>query len=124
MIRTAHPDKLKADLTFSFRINLEHKIKSSPSPSIDRTFKAIFEMPKTPNSQLLTKICKHQYRNPIFLARQWQLDLAERKYSSRADLSRKLGVSRARVTQVLNLTQLPEDVIEKLYAMVIPFQNQ
>ena len=77
-------------------------------------------MPKTTNSQLLTKICQHQYRNPIYLACQWQKDLAEGKYDSRADLSRKLGVSRAKVTQVLNLLKLPGDMIENLYAMVDP----
>jgi biotin operon repressor len=48
------------------------------------------------------------------------MDLAERKYDSRADLSRKLGVSRARVTQVLNILKLPDDIIEKLYAMGDP----
>ena len=74
-------------------------------------------MPKPPNSQLLTKICNHQYRNPIFLARQWQKDLAEGKYDSRADLSRNLGISRARVTQILNLLKLPEDIIEKVSAI-------
>jgi hypothetical protein len=77
-------------------------------------------MPKTPNSQLPTKICRHQYRNPIYLARQWHGDLAEGKYSSRADLSRKMGVSRARVTQILNLLKLPTEIIEKVSALGDP----
>jgi hypothetical protein len=77
-------------------------------------------MPKVTNHQLLTKICRHQYRNPIYLAREWQKDLSEKKYRSRADLSRKLGVSRARVTQVLNLLKLPEDIIDKVNAMGDP----
>jgi hypothetical protein len=77
-------------------------------------------MPKPPNRQLLTKICNHRYRNPIFLARQWQKDLAEGKYCSRADLSRKVGVSRARVTQILNLLKLPEEIIEKVASMGDP----
>jgi biotin operon repressor len=77
-------------------------------------------MSKTPNGQLLTKTCRHQYRNPIYLARQWQKDLAEGKYSSQADLSRKMGVSRARVTQILNLLKLPEAIIEKVCAMGDP----
>jgi len=92
----------------------------SPKPSEDRTFRMVFEMPKVTDHQLITKICKHQYRNPIFLAREWQKDLSEGKFSSRADLSRKMGVSRARVTQVLNLLKLPEDVIDKAYAMGDP----
>jgi hypothetical protein len=80
----------------------------------------VFEMPKVRESQLLTKICKHQYRNPIFLAQEWQKDLSEGKYSSRADLSSKMGVSRARVSQILNLLKLPEDIIDKAYAMGDP----
>jgi ParB-like chromosome segregation protein Spo0J len=74
----------------------------------------------TPNKQLLTKICKHQYRNPIYLAREWKRDLAEGKYSSQADLSRNLEVSRARVTQILNLLKLPAEIIEKLSALGDP----
>jgi hypothetical protein len=77
-------------------------------------------MPTTPKSQLLIKICNHQYRNPIYLACQWQKALAEGKYDSRSDLSRKLGVSRARVSQVLNILKLPEVIIENLYAMGDP----
>ncbi len=56
----------------------------------------------------------------IYLARQWQQDLSEGKYRSQADLSRNLGVSRARVTQVLNLLKLPREMIEKVCAMGDP----
>ena len=77
-------------------------------------------MPLVTKKPSITKVCRHQYRNPIYLACQWQKDLAEGKYDSRADLSRKLGVSRARVTQVLNIMKLPEDIIENLYAMGDP----
>jgi hypothetical protein len=77
-------------------------------------------MPHPQTCQNITKIAKHQYRNPVYLARQWQNDLAEGKYSSQADLSRKVGVSRARVTQILNLLKLPEEIIEKVCAMGDP----
>ena len=77
-------------------------------------------MPKFTNSQILAKISKHQYRNPIFLAQEWQKGLSEGKYSSRADLSRRMGVSRARVTQILNLLKLPEEIVEKVCAMGDP----
>jgi hypothetical protein len=92
----------------------------SPSPTLDRTFKAVLEMPKITNGQLLTKICKHQYRNPVFLAREWQKDLADGKYKSRAALSGTVGVSRARVTQVLNLLKLPNEIIEKVIILGDP----
>jgi hypothetical protein len=73
-------------------------------------------MPKVTNYQLLTKICKYQYRNPIFLAREWQKGLLEGKYGSRSDLSQKLGVSRARVTQILNLLKLPAEMTHQIVA--------
>jgi len=36
---------------------------------------------------------------------------------SKADLSRKLGVSRAKVTQILNLLKLPEELKEEIETM-------
>ena len=36
---------------------------------------------------------------------------------TRADLARKLGISRARVTQILNLLKLPEEPKEEIEAM-------
>ena len=42
-----------------------------------------------------------QYRNPILLAQEWQRLVTELG-ASRADLARQLGVSRARITQVLD----------------------
>jgi hypothetical protein len=97
---------------------LEHT--GSPKPSEGRTFRAVFARPMITNHQLLTKICKHQYRNPVYITRQWKNDLAVGKYVLRADLSRKIGVSRAKVTQILNLLKLPTDIIDKAYAMGDP----
>jgi len=45
-------------------------------------------------------------RNPIALAEEWQRWLADGDVRSKADLARTLGVSRARVTQVLDLLRL------------------
>lgn len=36
---------------------------------------------------------------------------------TRAELARKLGISRARVTQVLNLLKLPEDLKDEIERM-------
>jgi len=52
------------------------------------------------------------HRNPIALAREWDALLADGTYSSRAELARSLGISRARVTQVLNLLNLVPPVLE------------
>jgi biotin operon repressor len=81
-------------------------------------------MPQHRISQKIVKISKHQFRNPIYLARQWQLDLADGKYRSPADLSRKMGVSRSRVTQIMNLLKLPKSIIEKVSAMGDPLPKR
>jgi ParB-like chromosome segregation protein Spo0J len=46
-----------------------------------------------------------RYRNPVIMAQEWQSILDRENYTP-ADLARKLGVSRARVTQVLRLLRL------------------
>lgn len=61
-----------------------------------------------------------QYRNPIALAREWQGMLATGECASRAELARRLGVSRPRVTQVLGLLDLAPDVLEALAALGDP----
>jgi hypothetical protein len=46
--------------------------------------------------------------------------LAEEERSSRADLVRKLGMSRARVSQVMGLLDFPPDVIEAVASLAKP----
>ena len=43
---------------------------------------------------------------------------------SRADLARELGVSRARVTQVLNLLNLPKPVLDAIASLGDPLPSQ
>jgi biotin operon repressor len=64
------------------------------------------------------------YRNPIFLARKWKSMLEIGEYSSRTDLARALGVSRARVAQLLRLLRLDPTVIEKITALGDPLSSQ
>jgi hypothetical protein len=61
-----------------------------------------------------------QYRNPISLAQEWQSMLGAGECPSRADLARKLGVTRARVTQVLGLLELAPDVVTSVLALGDP----
>ena len=49
--------------------------------------------------------------------------LAEGGCASRADLARKLGVSRARVTQVLGLLDLTPEVLDTIVALGDPLPN-
>ncbi|MCK5117493.1 MAG: hypothetical protein KAR44_12905 [Candidatus Aegiribacteria sp.] len=43
--------------------------------------------------------------------------MMEMEELSRAELARKLGISRARVTQMMNLLKLPEDQISEIEGM-------
>ena len=61
-----------------------------------------------------------QYRNPIALAQEWQRALDDGECTSRAALARKLGVTRARVTQVLGLLDLAPDVVHAIAALGDP----
>ncbi len=95
----------------------------SPNRSIHRTFRATFEMPVTTHNHHLIKIDKRQYRNPIYLAKEWRNALDKGEYKSPADLSRHLKVSRARVTQILKLLHLSPDVIDMIFALADPLRN-
>ena len=85
----------------------------SPYKSIDRTFRAVFRLEVLPNGRKPGKSKpKRTYRNPVILAREWGKMLRSGKYASQTALARKLGVSRVRVTQVLNLLRLAPEVLE------------
>src|SRR5581483_2677370 len=59
-------------------------------------------------------------RNPIALAREWQGLLGGPECASRSDLARMLGVTRARVTQVLALLDLAPEVLDAIVALGDP----
>jgi ParB-like chromosome segregation protein Spo0J len=60
---------------------------------------------------------KRTYRNPILLALEWKRMLDSREYSSQTDLSRKVGVSRARINQYLRLLKLPPEIQKTMVQM-------
>ena len=68
------------------------------------------------NNGIIKQRNKKTYRNPIILAREMSL-VMEMEELTRADLARKLGLSRARVTQMLNLLELPEILILEIEEM-------
>ena len=79
---------------------------SAPDYTIIRTLPAAVSEPKP----------RKTFRNPMVLA----LELAEelkRDGISRAELARRHGLSRARVTQWLSLLDLPKLEIERVLAM-------
>jgi len=50
------------------------------------------------------------YRNPVALGLEWRRAIDSGHYTSQADLARRKDVSRARVTQILNLLRLSPKV--------------
>ena len=66
---------------------------------------AFFEPPRAPDQP------SRQCRNPIVVAQEWQHMLDKSECASRADLARQLGISRARVAQVLNMLDLTPEVL-------------
>jgi hypothetical protein len=86
-----------------------------PSPMAERTlvwdvFEYVFEANRRRMGRLRPV---RTYRNPIFLAREWKRMLDSGEYASQTALAQKIGVSRARVNQILRLLRLPEELKEK-----------
>ncbi len=59
---------------------------------------------------------KKTFRNPIIQAKEMRLEM-DLHDMSKAQLARKLNITRARVTQMLNLLKLPEELKEEIEAM-------
>jgi hypothetical protein len=68
----------------------------SPIRNIDRTFTDIFFFhPKPP----IKKKSQRYYQNPIYVAKEYKRINELGEVKNQSDLARKLGVSRARVSQ-------------------------
>jgi hypothetical protein len=80
-------------------------------------------MPVVQFNHNLIKIGKRQYRNPIYLAKEWSQALDNGEYASPAALARQLRISRARVIQILNLLKLAPDVIEMISSLGDPMKS-
>jgi hypothetical protein len=96
----------------------------SPDCTKGRTFRAVFELPDhTREPNLKKENPLRAYRNPIILAREWQRALESEDCPSKAALARKLGVTRARVTQVLRLLRLDQKVTDAIAALGDPLPS-
>lgn len=80
-------------------------------------------MPVVNNNRNLFRTGRRQFRNPICLAKEWRMLLDSGRCSSATDLSRYLQVSRARVTQVMNLLLLSSEVIEIILELGDPLKS-
>jgi len=86
-------------------------VSDSPCSSIDRTFvyqfyfQIVIKKPST---------TKKTYRNPIYLAKEYKEMIDSGDAKNQAELAKIKGISRARVTQILNLLKLDKSIIDNL----------
>ncbi|MBA7625237.1 hypothetical protein ES703_32663 [subsurface metagenome] len=96
-------------------------LSGSPDCSIDRTFISTFYFPCK-----ATKInqIKHIYRNPIYLARECKRMIDNGQVKNQSSLARKLGISRVRICQILNLLKLNPLIIQELEKFGDPLKTK
>ncbi len=97
-----------------------------PSPMAERTliwdvFDYIFEAERRRMGR--TKPVR-TYRNPIFLAREWAEAMEVGNFRSQRAFARAIGLSHARVSQVLSLLRLCPDALETLDALGDPLYSR
>jgi len=97
------------------------KLAGSPDCSIDRTFISTFYFPHkvTKANQI-----KHVYRNPIYLAREYKQMIDNGQVKNQSGLARKLGISRERICQILNLLKLNPLVVQELEKLGDPLKSK
>jgi hypothetical protein len=93
----------------------------SPGKLKARTFRATFCFPAEGKPQgSKARRPPRRFRNPLSLAQGWQQALGSGEHSTQADFARRQGISRARVTQVLQLLNLAPDVWHIIAALGDP----
>ena len=96
-------------------------MSSSPDCNIDRTFISKFyfqtAVKKSPAP-------KKTYRNPIYLAKEYKKMIVLGEAKNQAELARIKGISRARVTQILNLLKLDKSIIDNLEQIGDPMDKK
>ncbi|MCK4376793.1 MAG: hypothetical protein KAV97_01070 [Actinomycetia bacterium] len=97
------------------------KSLGSPDCNIDRTFISTFHFPhKVKKANQIERI----YRNPIYLAREYKQMIDYGQVKNQSGLARKLGISRARVAQILGLLKLNPLIIQELEKLGDPLQSK
>ena len=95
------------------------KCLGSPDYSIDRTFISIFHFPKkVKKANQIMRI----YRNPIYLAREYEKMIDNGQVKNQSGLTRKLGISRVRVHQMLSLLKLNPLIVQDLEKLGDPLK--
>ena len=96
-------------------------MSDSPRCSIDRTFiyRIYFQTVVKKSS-----ISKKTYRKPIYFTQEYKKMLNTGKVKNQAELARIKGISRARVTQILNLLRLDKSIIDNLEQIGDPMDRK
>jgi len=96
-------------------------LSGSPDCNIDRTFISTFYFPhKVTKANKIVRL----YRNPIYLAREYKQMIDNGQVKNQPDLARKLGVSRARVTQILRLLKINPLIVQELERLGDPLKSR
>ena len=96
-------------------------MSGSPDCNIDRTFSSIFYFPHKITKPNKTKPV---YRNPIYLAREYKQIIDNGQVKNQSGIARKLGISRAKVTQILRLLKLDSLIIQELEKLGDPLKSK
>ena len=67
---------------------------------------------------------KRVYRNPIIVAQEWQAILDGSQVASRKELAQTFGVSRVRISQMLQLLTLSPSVIDAIVQLGDPMSER
>jgi len=96
-------------------------LSGSPDCNIDRTFITTFYFPdKTIKANQIARI----YRNPIYIARECKRMIESGDVKNQAELAQLKGVSRARITQILNLLKLDSLIIQEIEKLGDPLKSK
>ena len=96
-------------------------LSGSPDCNIDRTFTSIFHFPRN-----VTKPSKPRsiHRNPIYLAGEYKHIIDNGQVKNQSNFARKLGISRVRIHQILNLLKLDSLIIQELEKFGDPLKSR
>jgi len=100
---------------------LPMELSGSPDCSIDRTFLYKFYFQTAVKT---SSIPKKTYRNPFYLAKEYKEMIDRGEVKNQAELARIKSISRARVTQILNLLKLDRNIIDHLEQIGDPMDKK
>jgi hypothetical protein len=81
-----------------------------------------FQLPVLRRSRLPKT--RKRYRNPLFPAREWRDAVDSGEVKNASELARRLGLSRARVSQVLAILKLPPEEHHRLERLGDPMDHR